>query len=45
LPERIRQQLQNAAVERFLPKYEDLIEAYYRRLAEDDSPLTPRATR
>ena len=44
LPERMRQQLQNAAGERFLPKYEDLIEAFYRRLAEDDSPLTPRMT-
>jgi hypothetical protein len=44
LPERMRQQLQNAAGERFLPKYEDLIEAFYRRLAEDDSPLSPRMT-
>jgi hypothetical protein len=44
LPERLRQQLQNAAVERFLPKYEDLIEAFYRRLAEEDVPLTPRTS-
>jgi hypothetical protein len=35
LPERIRQQLQSAAVERFHPKYEDLIEAFYQRLAEE----------
>lgn len=35
LPERVRQQMQNASVERFLPKYEKLIEEYYKRLAED----------
>ena len=35
LPERVRQQLQSAAIERFLPKYEDLIEQFYQRLAED----------
>lgn len=34
LPERVRQQLQSAAIERFLPQYEELIEEYYRRLAE-----------
>jgi TolA-binding protein len=35
LPPRVRQQMQNAAVEQFLPKYEKLIEEYYKRLAED----------
>lgn len=44
LPERIRQQLQSAAVERFHPKYEDLIEAFYRRLTEEDSRLPNRSS-
>jgi hypothetical protein len=44
LPERIRQQLQSAAVERFLPKYEDLIEAYYQRLAEEEAGPVTRQT-
>jgi hypothetical protein len=35
LPERVRQEVQNASVEQFLPKYEKLIEDYYKRLAED----------
>lgn len=35
LPERIRQQVQNPFDEQFLPKYEKLIEEYYKRLAED----------
>ena len=38
LPDRARQEMQNAAVEEFLPKYQELIEDYYRRLAEE----TPR---
>ncbi|TWT39708.1 hypothetical protein [Blastopirellula retiformator] len=36
LPERVRQQLQNASVEKFLPKYERLTEDYFRRLAEEE---------
>ncbi|UUO08069.1 hypothetical protein M4951_07060 [Blastopirellula sp. J2-11] len=36
LPERVRQQLQNASVEKFLPKYERLTEEYFRRLAEQE---------
>lgn len=35
LPARVRQQMQSASVEQFLPKYERLIEEYYKRLAED----------
>ncbi len=34
LPPRIREQIQTSAIEEFLPKYRELIEAYYRRLAE-----------
>lgn len=35
LPEKVRDQMQNVGVENFLPKYEKLIEDYYRRLAEE----------
>ena len=35
LPPKIRDQMQSAAIEEFLPKYERLIEQYYSRLAED----------
>jgi hypothetical protein len=35
LPSRVREQIQSSAIEEFLPKYEELIEAYYRRLSED----------
>lgn len=35
LPDKIRAQMQNVTVEQFLPKYEELIEAYYKRLAEE----------
>lgn len=35
LPERFVQQMQSAGIERFLPKYEKLIEDYYKRLAEE----------
>ncbi|GIW94307.1 MAG: hypothetical protein KatS3mg110_2348 [Pirellulaceae bacterium] len=34
LPPRIRQQLESRGSDVFLPKYQNLIEAYYRRLAE-----------
>lgn len=34
LPDRLRDQMRNIEVEKFLPKYEQLIRAYYRRLAE-----------
>lgn len=34
LPDRARQELQNASVEEFLPKYQQVIEEYFRRLAE-----------
>lgn len=36
LPARVREQMQNATVEQFLPKYERLIEEYYKRLAESE---------
>ncbi|MBW3597594.1 MAG: hypothetical protein KY475_10000 [Planctomycetes bacterium] len=35
LPPQVRQQMQAAAEEQFLPKYELLIEEYYKRLAEE----------
>lgn len=39
LPPRVREQMQSGSVERFLPKYEKLIEDYYKRLAEE--PASP----
>ena len=36
LPPRVRELMRSASVEKFLPKYEQQIEAYYRRLAEED---------
>lgn len=39
LPDKVREQLQSSLSEEFLPKYERVIEDYYKRLAED-----PRAT-
>jgi hypothetical protein len=36
LPDRVRQEMQNATVEEFLPKYQELIEDYFRRLAEEE---------
>ncbi len=38
LPAHLREQLQGALPERFLPGYETLIEAYYRRIAERRQP-------
>jgi hypothetical protein len=35
LPERLRQQMQNADAIEFLPQYRQLIEDYYRRLSEE----------
>jgi len=35
LPPQIRRQLEQAALEEFLPQYENLIEQYFNRLAED----------
>ena len=35
LPEKERQQMLQTSVEEFLPKYADLIERYFKRLAED----------
>jgi len=37
LPPKIRDQMQSALIEQFLPKYERLIEEYYSRLAEEES--------
>ncbi len=36
LPDRLREQMQSSSVEQFHPRYEKLIEAYFRRLAEDN---------
>lgn len=38
LPARIVDQMSRQSVEKFLPKYEQLIEDYFRRLAEDPNP-------
>lgn len=38
LPPQLREQLRNTVPERFLPGYEALIEAYYRRLSEQRRP-------
>jgi hypothetical protein len=35
LPEKLRDEMQASVVEQFLPKYERLIEEYYKRLAEE----------
>ncbi len=35
LPARLREQLRSAGIDRFLPKYQRLIEEYFQRLAED----------
>ena len=35
LPERVRRQMQSGSPEEVLPKYQKLIEEYYKRLAED----------
>lgn len=37
LPDRARQEMQNATVEEFLPKYQQVIEDYFRRLAEEEA--------
>jgi len=37
LPARLQAQLRGAAVDQFLPKYERLLEQFYRRLAEQES--------
>jgi hypothetical protein len=36
LPERARQQISNSATDEFLPKYERMLEKYFKRLAEED---------
>jgi hypothetical protein len=38
LPERIREQMMQSSVDDFLPKYELLIEKYFQRLSEDETP-------
>jgi hypothetical protein len=39
LPPKVREQINSSSIEEFLPKYEKLIERYYRRLAEEDARL------
>jgi len=39
LPDRIRQQIQSPSHEEFLPRYERVIEEYYKRLAEEQQRL------
>jgi hypothetical protein len=36
LPDRVREEMQNATEEEFLPKYQEVIEDYFRRLAEEE---------
>jgi hypothetical protein len=36
LPPKVREQMQSGTIEEFLPKYEQLIEDYYSRLAKDE---------
>jgi hypothetical protein len=38
LPQRIREQMMQSSVDDFLPKYEILIEKYFQRLSEDETP-------
>ena len=38
LPQRIREQMMQTSVDDFLPKYELLIEKYFQRLSEEDTP-------
>lgn len=42
LPEKLREEMQSALGEAFVPKYERLIEQYYRRLAEEPPSLPQR---
>jgi hypothetical protein len=44
LPEKTRDEMRNALSDQFLPKYESLIEEYYKRLAEErpGSQFEPR---
>lgn len=44
LPERARQELQSVSGEDFLPKYQRMIERYYRRLAEEASRKNREST-
>jgi hypothetical protein len=37
LPEHARSHLRNAQIDSFLPKYELMLEKYFRRLSEDDA--------
>ena len=37
LPDKLREEMQASLSEQFLPKYERLIEEYYKRLAEEQS--------
>jgi hypothetical protein len=39
LPDRLRHEMQSSFSEQFLPQYERLIEDYYKRLAEERSPM------
>lgn len=38
LPEKVREQMLNAPAEQFLPKYEKLIQEYFKRLSEEPFP-------
>jgi hypothetical protein len=41
LPEKQREEMQAALSEQFLPQYERVIEEYYKRLADERSPIRP----
>jgi hypothetical protein len=39
LPSKVREQIRDSAIEEFLPSFEEMIEAYYRRLAEEPEKM------
>jgi hypothetical protein len=39
LPDKVREQIDTLAIEEFLPSFEAMIEAYYRRLAEEPEQM------
>lgn len=44
LPQRLREQMLQTSVDEFLPKYELMIEQYFKRLAEEEGTQTSKST-
>jgi len=40
LPKKVREQIKDSAIDEFLPSFEEMIEAYYRRLAEEPEKMS-----